>query len=163
MVTMLLGGLWHGASWTFVAWGGLHGLYLVTQRLIGPAYQRVIRALRVPSVVSNAFLMLLVFHLTCFGWVFFRAHSFSNAFDVLWGIAAIRGARLADVDNKWRILKCAVLIAVMLGFEATSFLRKGQRAPEFSPAWRLAFVAACAWVVLLFGTFSGNNFIYFQF
>ena len=163
MVTMLLGGLWHGASWTFVAWGGLHGLYLVTQRLIGPAYQRVIRALRVPSVVSNAFLILLVFHLTCFGWVFFRAHSFSNAFDVLWGIAAIRGARLADVDNKWRILKCAVLIAVMLGFEATSFLRKGQRAPEFSPAWRLAFVAACAWVVLLFGTFSGNNFIYFQF
>ncbi len=159
MITMLLGGLWHGASWTFVFWGALHGSYLVVPRLIGPAYQRIVRALRVPAFVSNAFLVFLVFHLTCFGWVFFRAHSFHNAWQVLSGITAFRGASLVDVENRWRTLKCAVMIAVMLAFEAAAFLPKR----EPSPAWRLAFVAACAWVVLIFGTFSGNNFIYFQF
>jgi D-alanyl-lipoteichoic acid acyltransferase DltB (MBOAT superfamily) len=147
MITMLLGGLWHGANWTFVFWGALHGAYLVTERAI---------KLRLPALVQ----MLLVFHLTCFAWVFFRAHSFSNAWEVLSGIASMRGS-LADVENRWRTLKCAVMIAVMLGFEAATFLPRWQR--EVSPAMRLAFVAACAWVVLLFGTFSGNNFIYFQF
>jgi D-alanyl-lipoteichoic acid acyltransferase DltB (MBOAT superfamily) len=159
MITMLLGGLWHGASWTFVFWGALHGGYLVAQRLIGPAYQRFIRWLRVPALLSDAFLMLLVFHLTCLGWVFFRAHSFHNAWQVLSGIASLRGASLMDLDNRWRILKCIVMIAVMLGFEAAAF--RPRREP--SPTQRLVFVAACVWVLLIFGTFSGNYFIYFRF
>jgi hypothetical protein len=54
------------------------------------------------------------------------------------------------------------MIAVLLAFEAATFLPR-LRARAFTPAMRLAFVAACAWVVLIFGTFSGNNFIYFQF
>jgi len=145
MITMLLGGLWHGANWTFVFWGALHGSYLVVER----AFIR-----RLPRVIA----ILVVFNLTCFAWVFFRAHSFSNAWEVLSGIASMRGS-LGDVENRWRTLKCAVMIAVMLGFEAAAW----RRTTEVSPAMRLAFVAACAWVVLIFGTFSGNNFIYFQF
>ncbi|MEK6374526.1 MAG: MBOAT family protein [Acidobacteriota bacterium] len=148
MITMLLGGLWHGASWTFVFWGVLHGTYLVVER----AFTR-----QLPRVLS----VLVVFHLTCFGWVFFRAHSFSNAWDVLSGIASMSGS-ITDIDNRWRILKCAVMIAVMLAFEAAAFL-PNWRTSEVSPAMRMAFVAACVWVVLIFGTFSGNNFIYFQF
>src|SRR5439155_133177 len=147
MITMLLGGLWHGASWTFVFWGALHGTYLVGERLI---------EIRLPKVLQ----ILLVFHLTCFAWVFFRAHSFSNAWQMLHGIAAMRGASLMDVDNKLRVMKCALMIAVMLVFEAVTLLQPRRHS---TPAWRLAFVAACAWVVLIFGTFSGNNFIYFQF
>jgi alginate O-acetyltransferase complex protein AlgI len=147
MITMLLGGLWHGASWTFVFWGWLHGMYLVVERVV---------RIRLPNVVR----LFLVFNLTCFAWVFFRAHSFSNAWEVLTGIASMRGS-LADIDNRWRIVKCMVMIAVLLGFEAASFIPRERR--EFAPAMRLAFVAACVWVVLIFGTFSGNNFIYFQF
>jgi len=149
MITMLLGGLWHGANWTFVFWGALHGTYLVVER----AFPR--------RIIPRALSILLVFHLTCFAWVFFRAHSFSNAWEVLTGIASMRGS-LADVENRWRTLKCAVMIAVMLAFEAAAFVPKWRTA-EVSPAMRLAFVGACAWVVLIFGTFSGNNFIYFQF
>ena len=148
MITMLLGGLWHGASWTFVFWGALHGIYLVVERVV---------SIRLPKVIQ----LLLVFHLTCFAWVFFRAHSFSNAWQMLTGIAAMHGSIL-DVDNRWRIMKCVVMIAVMLVFEAAAFLPKLEPR-EVTPAMRLAFVAACAWVVLIFGTFSGNNFIYFQF
>jgi len=74
---------------------------------------------------------------------------------VLTGIASMHGA-IADVDDRWRILKCALMIAVMLAFEM--FPKR-----EPTPAMRLGFVASCIWVVLIFGTFSGNNFIYFQF
>jgi D-alanyl-lipoteichoic acid acyltransferase DltB (MBOAT superfamily) len=145
MITMLLGGLWHGASWTFVFWGALHGMYLCVERII---------KIRLPALVQ----IVLVFHLTCLSWVFFRAHSFSNAWQMLTGIAAMHGSPLA-MDNRGQIAKCVVMIAVLLGFEAWSFLPKR----EPTPARRLAFVAACMWVVLIFGTFSGNNFIYFQF
>ena len=163
MLTMLLGGLWHGASWTFVAWGALHGAYLVVQRFVAPIYQRAVRALRVPAFASNAFLILLVFHLTCFGWIFFRASSFANAWQVLSGIASFHGAHLADIDNRGRILKCVVMIGVLLLFEAAAFLPRREETVVTRPAFRLAFIATCVWVVLIFGSFSGNNFIYFQF
>lgn len=158
MLTMLLGGLWHGARWTFVAWGGLHGLYLVSQRLVGPAYQRAVKSLRVPRPVSNAFLILLVFHLTCLAWVFFRAQSFQNAWQILSSIASMRDMSFASVDNKILVLKGAMLIAGLLLVEVVT-LRTG----EISPARRLAFAASCIWILLLFGSFSGNTFIYFQF
>jgi len=151
MVTMLLGGLWHGASWTFVFWGALHGTYLVVERALG---------VRRASAAFNLLRMVVVFHLTCFAWVFFRAHSFSNAWQILTSIASFQGSVLA-MDNRGRIAKSVVMIAVLLVFEALSFLRKREEEP--APWMRLAFVAACAWVVVFFGTFSGNNFIYFQF
>src|SRR5438045_4166503 len=74
MLTMLLGGLWHGAAWTFVVWGGIHGLGLCVERATGwrphtPAQQWLGR--------------LLTFHVVCFAWIFFRADSFSRAGDVL--------------------------------------------------------------------------------
>jgi D-alanyl-lipoteichoic acid acyltransferase DltB (MBOAT superfamily) len=179
MLTMLLGGLWHGASWTFVAWGALHGAYLILQRLIAPLYQRIIRALHVPAIASAGFLVLLVFHLTCFGWIFFRASSFANAWQVLRGITSIRGMHLGDIDNRGAIAKCILMIGVLLLFEAASFLPKRRKAViatvpddrvlisahpiEASPALRLVFIAACVWVLLIFGSFSGTNFIYFQF
>ena len=178
-VTMLLGGLWHGASWTFVVWGALHGLYLVLQRFLAPYYQRVIHVLRVPALASDVFLIAVVFHLTCFGWIFFRAGTFANAWQVLSGIISIRSLGLGDIDNRGRILKCVVMIAVLLAFEAATLLPKRRQAglaavpgdqvalsafaSDASPLLRLAFIAACVWVLLIFGSFSGNNFIYFQF
>jgi alginate O-acetyltransferase complex protein AlgI len=158
MLTMLLGGLWHGARWTFVAWGALHGLYLIGQRLLGPAYQRAVRRLRVPRAVSNAFLILLVFHLTCFAWIFFRAQSFRNAWQILTGIAAMRDLSFASVDNKILVLKGALLIGGLLVAEVMAM-----RAREVTPVRRLAFAASCLWILLLFGSFTGNTFIYFQF
>jgi D-alanyl-lipoteichoic acid acyltransferase DltB (MBOAT superfamily) len=178
-ITMLLGGLWHGASWTFVAWGALHGIYLVAQRFLAPIWNRVTGALRIPAFASTAFLMFLIFHLTCFAWIFFRASSFANAWQILTGIVSIHGPQLAGIDNRGRVAKCVLMVAIMLAFEAIAFLPKQRKAVfattegekvtvsahplEASPALRLVFIAACIWVVLIFGSFSGNNFIYFQF
>ena len=158
MITMLLGGLWHGANWTFVAWGGLHGLYLALQRVLGPLYQRMVRSLRIPRVVSDAFLVLLVFHLTCLAWVFFRAQSFADAWRILSTIAAMGDMSLAAVDNKLLVIKGSMLIAGLLVVEVITL-----RSRDASPVRRLAFAATCIWVLLLFGSFNGNTFIYFQF
>jgi len=179
MLTMLLGGLWHGANWTFVAWGGLHGLYLVMQRLLSPVYQRAVRALRVPKAVSALLLIVVVFHLTCLGWIFFRAESFARAWEIITGIASMTDMSFAAVPQKFLVIKALLLIAGLILIEAATFLPK-KRQPVLAPtpgemvtvsahppmrtaAARLAFVAASVWVLLVFGTFSGNTFIYFQF
>ncbi|MAX78718.1 MAG: membrane-bound O-acyltransferase family protein [Crocinitomicaceae bacterium] len=72
-LTMLLGGLWHGASWKFVLWGALHGTWLVIERLLKPVLEKIPVAFRkVPGI-------LYTFHLVCFAWIFFRASSFELA------------------------------------------------------------------------------------
>src|SRR5215467_724164 len=73
MMTMLLGGLWHGASWTFVAWGGLHGLYLSAERVLRTRF-----AGYRPGPAALLVLGLLTYGLVNVTWVFFRAHSFAK-------------------------------------------------------------------------------------
>jgi D-alanyl-lipoteichoic acid acyltransferase DltB (MBOAT superfamily) len=160
MITMLLGGLWHGAKWTFVAWGALHGLYLVGERVVSPLYRRIAGALRVPALVSNVLLVIVVFHLTCLGWIYFRAASFSRAGEVLRGILSMRGGA---VPQKFAVVKGILLIAALMLFEGAALLPLAWR-PRLRPeVLRLSFIAACVWVILLFGTFAGSSFIYFQF
>jgi D-alanyl-lipoteichoic acid acyltransferase DltB (MBOAT superfamily) len=77
-LTMLLGGLWHGAAWTFVAWGAFHGLVLILYRVVAGKGDGVKRSLlaRVPS-------MVLMFHLVCLSWLLFRAESIHQAYDLI--------------------------------------------------------------------------------
>src|SRR3954447_17417701 len=74
LLTMLLGGLWHGAAWTFVAWGGIHGGWLALERARGWAPT---------STAARWFGRILTFHVVCYAWVFFPADSFGRAGDVL--------------------------------------------------------------------------------
>ena len=89
LLTMVLGGLWHGAAWTFVVWGTLHGGWLAAERWI-----REVRGDRPPleTVPSRVLGRLVTFHVVCLGWVFFRADSFGTAWALLgrlghWGAA----------------------------------------------------------------------------
>ena len=80
-ITMLLGGLWHGAAWKFVVWGALHGVGLAVERLIGGA-RRASGSIWGPKPIA----IILVFHFVCLGWIFFRARDFSTALDVIAGL-----------------------------------------------------------------------------
>ena len=80
MITMLLGGLWHGAAWTFVIWGGLHGAALAVERLWSRA--RLTKGVTLPRWARIA----LTFHVVVLGWIFFRAASFGDALAYLGGI-----------------------------------------------------------------------------
>jgi len=83
MLTMLLGGLWHGASWNFVVWGGIHGMLLSVHRLLARAFSRtrfetfLNRAVFVPAKVGLTFFTVVI------SWVFFRAQSFADAGQIL--------------------------------------------------------------------------------
>ncbi|WP_020398174.1 MBOAT family O-acyltransferase [Kordiimonas gwangyangensis] len=92
-VTMLLGGLWHGAAWTFVLWGALHGFYLI----VNHSWHYVVRRLSAAGIMLPAIPLagqLLTFLAVVVGWVFFRAESFNTALSLLGGMGGMAGASL---------------------------------------------------------------------
>jgi D-alanyl-lipoteichoic acid acyltransferase DltB (MBOAT superfamily) len=163
MLTMLIGGLWHGANWTFVVWGGLHGLYLIAERFARPTLHRVALALRVPRVVTSLVAGIGVFVAVSFAWIFFRSQTFTTAVQVIVGIATRTQPTLAEVQQKFLVFKGLGLIGILLLVEALSFHPTlFDRLRRYS-AVRYANAALILLGIALFGTFSGAAFIYFQF
>jgi alginate O-acetyltransferase complex protein AlgI len=151
MVTMLLGGLWHGASWNFVVWGGLHGLYLAMERLLGKWFK-----FRLPAVVH----WLITFQLVCFAWIFFRADDFETSKLIISKIAHLATEPLlAGVEIYQVVLLSLLLVAHWAGAR----LRLRERLCTAKPlAWGV--IAACLLVSVLIWTPSESSpFIYFQF
>jgi D-alanyl-lipoteichoic acid acyltransferase DltB (MBOAT superfamily) len=164
MITMLLGGLWHGAAWTFVVWGGLQGLGLVAHRAWPWKSPRTADdRFRLVDVVPA----FLTFCFATFAWIFFRAGSFTEAFEVIGGITTLRAGPV-DAGN----------MALLLGVAAISFgidlIQRAEAAPSISERswaeWKHwpAVLQGTAYGTLLLGIiiFSGSppvQFIYFQF
>lgn len=94
MLTMLLGGLWHGANWTYVAWGGLHGLYLA----INHGWRRLIPSNGPPSITSRTLGWGATFLAVMVAWVFFRARGWSEAVTIL---SAMTGASGVVLPTSW--------------------------------------------------------------
>ena len=163
VLTMLLGGLWHGAAFTFVVWGALHGAYLVIQRLAGPAWARLVATLRVPKLAEAVFLGVMVFALTCLAWVFFRAPDFPTAFTLIERVITLDGWSIAAVPAKFQVIKGLGLIAVVILLEAASFRWSLAEAIAERPLLAVCSGAALIWAIALFGTFDNTAFIYFQF
>ena len=96
MITMLLGGLWHGAAWTFVAWGGLHGLYLAANHAWRQLMRRIGRDPDRPTPAGALLARGLTFLAVVVGWVLFRAESFDAAARILAGMAGLNGIVLPE-------------------------------------------------------------------
>ena len=96
MVTMFLGGLWHGAGWTFVVWGGLHGLYLVVNHAWHRFRQILGRTGTESSRAGKLVAWLITFMAVVTGWVFFRATDFHSAITILEGMAGMNGVALPN-------------------------------------------------------------------
>ncbi len=154
LVTMLLGGLWHGANWTFVAWGLYHGLLLILNRLC-----------RLPSwltgVVFRPLWVALTFLSVCVGWVFFRAQSFSDAGTLLTRMAWPTAG--ADLSRDAGLLVAACTAAVLLG----NLLYRSGRVEKWLSRLPAPVLGAGAAAVLLLYTFlipeHSRSFLYFQF
>ena len=163
MLTMVLGGLWHGANWTFVIWGFLHGLYLIAQRVSNPLIVRIERV--IPKAPMYILATVTTFILVNIAWVFFRSQSFNEALDMLSRIAAFENMSLAGLKHKFQLFKAAIVIGVLFSGEMIYFLWPQQVEKMFGqrPYVKLMVSTFLIWMILLFGTFSNNNFIYFQF
>lgn len=154
MVTMLLGGLWHGASWTFVVWGGLHGIYLVIEKMI--------RKNTGHGHDSNNYLyVLFTFFMINITWVFFRAETFSQAGDLLASMFGLAGG--APLLSTLAIIKVGVIIPLTLLchwiMRDTSVLDQANKLswPKLGLAWSFLVLG------IVFTQESGSSFIYFQF
>ena len=159
MITMLLGGLWHGASWTFVVWGGLHGLYLAVERMATEAFGSR------PIFKTLAFRLAaaaLTFVLVCVAWVFFRATDFAGAARILASMASApaQGKPLLYLND---IAPVALIMTVLL----IGHWRMRSTSLEVVVARTPAVVLAVAWslmgFLILASQGSENAFIYFQF
>jgi alginate O-acetyltransferase complex protein AlgI len=157
ILTMLLGGLWHGASWNFVIWGGYHGAVLAIERMIrGRDLRRgkkvEIRAVRVP-------LSVLTFLIVCVGWVFFRAKTLKAAMFVIGQMFSrdMGHSVLNAID--WKMALATLLIA--LGEEHRGLLSR----LTVSPVWArtVAAVLALLAIEIFIASDQSIPFVYFQF
>jgi D-alanyl-lipoteichoic acid acyltransferase DltB (MBOAT superfamily) len=180
MITMLLGGLWHGANWTFVVWGGLHGFYLWVEKffrdrsaratgeiVVNQPIPMVVKASMVPSIPSNkgfqGFLYaMFTFMLVNVTWVFFRSNSFGRAGEML--NSMFGGVGKADpLLSTLAMIKIAVIITGMLIFH---WFMRDRRVTELIyrlPWWLTGLVWSAIVILLILSQETSNSFIYFQF
>ena len=159
MLTMLLGGLWHGASWMFVLWGAMHGLWLAVERWFVTRRARSPGASKAPGRVRVWIQRAVVFHFVCFAWIFFRSESMGTVGEVLVGLT-----------QDWSSVSVAgpvlLVLAVGLGSQALSERWLGRVQGAFRrlhPTLQGAALALFLFTVDLLGPEGVAAFIYFQF
>jgi alginate O-acetyltransferase complex protein AlgI len=159
VVLMFLGGLWHGAAWTFVVWGLIHGVYLVIEHTLRSLFgdPRFFS-----TFVSKLAIGLLTYAAVCFAWVFFRAQDFGTAWRLIESMVGVTGT--ADKVLATRELWQVGLVTVAL-LSAHWMLRDTtiESAVTKVPRWAVAGVWAVMGFALILTQGSANAFIYFQF
>src|SRR6516165_9798279 len=156
MITMLLGGLWHGANWTFVVWGGIHGTGLAVERLF--TGNRDLSGSR--SFWARWSRRVFVFHVVCLGWVFFRITSFRGAWEQLAILAHWRWMPVYGIALQFLALCALMLFLLDLQLESAN----GEYIFAFRsyPGRVAAGFVLCVLATLL-GANQVNAFLYFQF
>lgn len=162
LVVFLVSGLWHGANWTFVVWGGLHGVYLVAERLLSKFIPQK------PSVWIQFLKTIFTFHLVLFAWIFFRANSLPDATYIIRHLFST-----IDVVAYWSsfglnmrvelIISTATILLLLIIQQLQQFVDIGKWVNECNniTRWGLYYLAVMS--ILILGKFGSDEFIYFQF
>lgn len=162
MLTMLLGGLWHGANWTFVVWGGLHGLYLWGEKFVDDRTGRITALAGSLQKTWTGFLYaLFTFFLVNITWVFFRANTFGNAYSILQSMFGLHSGE--PLLTSISIIKVTVVVVAMFGVH---WLMRNTKVLELAykiPWWLLGLAWAVMLLLLFWSQESSSSFIYFQF
>ena len=168
MVVFMVSGLWHGANWTFVAWGLVHGLFIVSSAVLAAPRDAIAAAVgldRYPRL-RHALGVVLTFNLVAVAWVFFRAGSMRDAFYILghvWPLTVdlrLEAAGLNGFELAVGLLAIAV-VEVVHHLQSRGPVRP--RIAGLAPGWRWAVYYTTVFVLIVFGRFGSRQFIYFQF
>ncbi len=184
LVTFLLSGLWHGANWTFVVWGALHGGYLIAGRALAPLRSTMIARLglqRFPQLHTTLRVMSTL-ALVMFAWIFFRAESLGDAWFIATHLTTGLGAAIQSVllpsdegvmvrlglatlpvaKHEWLLIAGLVVAVIVLDQRRADHPLVDELATR--PVWvRWAVCYALACGALFFGVYRSASFIYFQF
>ena len=155
-VTMLLGGLWHGANWTFVVWGGIHGFGLAIERFFFGHRKEQTQ----PQGWRKCLRWVIVFHVVCLSWIFFRAGSLSAAIGMLRTLGNFQWS--PDYAAAWLFLAilCTLGFLIDLKLEADGSEYLFQHDSE---VLRLGTAVVLLAFMVLFSASGSHAFIYFQF
>lgn len=154
MVTFTISGIWHGANWTFIAWGALHGLLQCTEKRIGWAKREWKGTPRICH-------MMLTFSMVCLTWIIFRANNLKEAVSVIQGIFTHPGAPYVQMAD---FIAIGIALFIVACREVAEEWHTGIRVSD-SQSWvvRHLYITTMIAYIILFGVLNGDQFIYFQF
>lgn len=158
MVTMLLGGLWHGASWNFVVWGGMHGLALAFDKLVlGFSFMQT-KFMKFVGVI-------VTFHFVCFCWIFFRSPDFANAWLILSRIFTVfNGAIFWQWIVEYRLVAILLVAGYIFHWMPDSYEIGFEKILRKTPlVFQSLILAVVIWVLFQARSADIQPFIYFQF
>ncbi|MFH0812247.1 MAG: MBOAT family O-acyltransferase [Pseudomonadota bacterium] len=163
-ITMLLGGLWHGASWKFVVWGAYHGVLLIMHRLLTPLFDKV-SLTKSASIKQLWFLIKVIvfFHLICLGWLLFRAHSITQVGYLLQGLLFNFDVGFSPALGGY-VIKLIFFTWVLILIQCAQVIKKEPLViPTSNFLIKAVFYAVCYYLIIVYGVTGGEEFIYFQF
>lgn len=159
VVLMFLGGLWHGAAWTFVVWGLIHGFYLVVEHTLRTLFgdPRFFSGL-----IGKILIALATYVAVCFAWVFFRATDFGTAMRLVESMVGITGTADQLLSTR-EILQVSLITVFLLSAHWLMRDRSIESVASRTPMWALTGIWAVMLISLILTQGSANAFIYFQF
>jgi D-alanyl-lipoteichoic acid acyltransferase DltB (MBOAT superfamily) len=157
MLTMLLGGLWHGAAWTFVAWGAYQGALLIGHRTCEKRLHRWLGSGKWISALS----MVFNFQLVALGWLIFRAESFAQLQQMF--LSLFSNWQL-DANAAGMLKELLAYSSFLLAFQALQHFRRDLLPHlQWRSGFRLAWYSLLTYLIFAYGVMHGEDFIYFQF
>jgi alginate O-acetyltransferase complex protein AlgI len=169
MIVFLLSGLWHGAAWTYVIWGGLNGFYLVFALWTKGIRGKIASACKIDKYphLQNFIKVFISFNLICFSWIFFRASSLKSAVFIIKKIATDFSFRLdmsAVGVSRYQLVLCLGLIVFLWLVQLLQRSRVLSEEIAKRPLYvRWGLYYAALLIIIVLGVFNTNSFIYFQF
>ena len=177
MIAMLVGGLWHGAAWTFVMWGALHGIYIVINHAWHGIRRKLGHNLDNSTILGRGISWLLMFIAVVIGWVFFRSENFNSAILIIETMFGLSGFDFPELGIEWNIW-----YFILLSFLLVKLMPNTQQIMNhYEPAldtyfWKtysgkIKLAPTLSWVIIIvfiavsaiLGLGKESEFLYFQF
>ena len=168
-VTFVVSGLWHGANWTFIVWGFLHGSYLVLGYMTKGVRSNMLKSLKLDAKSNVARLLdvVVTFHLVLLAWIFFRANEINDTFVFLKNTLSLDMADLGNlnlfrISSDWAISIITIILLIVIDFatERAKIRHYFNNLPRFL---RWAIVVMVLLLIVFLGKFEEQDFLYFRF
>lgn len=159
-ITFLVSGLWHGAAWSFVLWGGLHGVYQVLDKM----RKKYLPKLGLPTLFKDSIGVIVTFVIVTIAWIFFRLTDINMAWDAIIKIYTSAGMPFVDLPTfAYGLSSIAILLGVDFLINRNNKGRNIMQRGVFYTVLRYALALMLTFWIISTGIFGGEQFIYFQF
>lgn len=164
LLVFIISGFWHGAKWTFIIWGAIHGVILILESFlyeITLPKNRIIKSLKI----------IITFTIVCFGWIFFRANSLNDAFYIINDISTLSNYNYSQISlymipvvkNTVFAMDIFLSVVFVIILILAEVINKENRFNKLKFRFRLPIYIIVIWTIFILGAFEKSEFIYFQF